>query len=250
MVKFEGNANLTEAFETKAEAIAYAKDHSDDNPTVESFDAYFDAFGCVEKESEREIVPLTEADESEAGPEAEGEDEPSLEDRLAALEDAVSELAGKVETIAAGAESPEEEAAQEEPEEPVEPEGEPEADQAAAEEGEETIPDNPFDLDFEPESTEVVITAEVPAEDVERVESPDVKVEIDGISEKADGEVAACPDCPESDEEDEGEEGLEESKDPEFERHEKIADEFRRSLGEGAECNEGWESVVDSIVAG
>lgn len=231
LVKFKGKPALDEAFDNAADARAYAKAHIGNEPVIEGFDAYFDAFGSVEKETKREIVPLTESDEEEPG-ETENSDEPSLEDRLSALEDAVSELGEKVETIEACAESPEEETSEEKT---ISDEI---SEEETAEEAEAKLPENPFDLEFgEPESTEVIVSAEIPEEDVEKIESPEVKVEIDGV--QVDGEIEQEPEEEESE--------LEEAKVPEFarRRREKIAKEFGDSLKES-----GWQSAVDEIVAG
>lgn len=200
LVRFENAPSLNEEFDSRSEAIEYAKSHIANKPTVEGFDAYFDAFGSIEKESDHEIVPISEAEE-----ESEAEED-SLEDRLSKLEDSVDEIAERVEaveeTVAENEEISEDEESAEEPEE----------------ESEEEMPENPFALDFdeaeaehpeddwsdavkaefeaEPDKVEVLVATEIPAEDVDkidvdRVENGEIEVKIptkDDSEEKSDSE--------------------------------------------------------------
>lgn len=304
LVKFESAPLFNEEFDSESEALAYANAHIANKPIVESFNAYFDAFGCIEKETEHKIMSLTESKEDDE----DETEEISLEDRLTDLENAVSELDKKVEDVVTTVNEkepvtdgiPEEEISETEDEDSDVDE----YDFLKDKEEPTEIPENPFDTDFSdiskdeaehqavedsyiddwyseydadsPEATALVITADIPAEEVEKISDPEVKVEIPTVTEPVDGivvekqaeEISDCHPCPECGEEicECSDKKLNEAgpKDPgmevnatqdlvdgeadEFEKHQKIADEFKKSQEE--DLKEDWQSVVNEIVSG
>lgn len=311
LVKFESAPLFNEEFDSESEAMAYATEHIANKPIVESFNAYFDAFGCVEKESEHKIIPLSESKEEDEDDDSETE-EVSLEDRLVNLENAVSELDKKVKDVVTTVSEtepitddiPEEEISETEDEDSDVDE----YDFLKDKEEPTEVPENPFDTDFSdiskdeaehqevedsyiddwykdydvdsPEAATLVVMADIPADEAEKISDPEVKVEIPTVTDPVDGtviekpaeEISDCHPCPECGEEicecnkDLTDKKLNEAgpKDPseevnatqdlvdgeadEFEKHQKIADDFRNSQEE--DLKEDWKSVVNDIVNG